>query len=58
METAPGGERPFQGGAQPVHEEPPETPGKGSSVLQVVVFGLVILVILAGLVWMLVPFGG
>ena len=50
--------RPFQGGAQPVQERPQEVPTRGQSVLQMVVFGIAVLVLVAALAWMLVPLAG
>jgi hypothetical protein len=44
-------EPPFEGGAQPVPEHPPEVPGPGRTAGQVVVIVLAVLVLLAGLVF-------
>lgn len=50
-------EPPFEGGSQPVKERPPEKPtGRGAAQTVVVVIG--VLVVLAALLWLLVPFGG
>ncbi|MBA4157209.1 MAG: hypothetical protein H0X65_07015 [Gemmatimonadetes bacterium] len=48
-------EPPFQGGAQPVPEHPPEMPKAGRSVMQVIVIAIGVLTVLAGLLWILVP---
>jgi len=47
----------FQGGSQPVAESPPEVPTGGRTVAQTIVIVLAVLVVLAGLIWILVPFG-
>jgi hypothetical protein len=49
---------PYEGGAQPVPERPPEVPTGGRTVGQVIVLVIAALVVLAGLAWILVPFGG
>lgn len=51
-------DRPFEGGAQPVREHPPEVPSAGRTVSQTIVIAVVILVVLAGILWVVVPFGG
>ncbi|HET7274919.1 MAG TPA: hypothetical protein VFI91_07045 [Longimicrobiaceae bacterium] len=51
-------ERPFEGGSQPVEDHPPEMPSGGWNVGQTVVIVLGILVVLAAILWVLVPFGG
>lgn len=51
-------EPPFEGGSQPVPEHPPEMPSGGRSVMQTVVLIVGVLVILAAVLWLLVPFGG
>jgi hypothetical protein len=48
---------PYEGGAQPVPEHPPEMPTGGRTVGQVIVLVIAALVVLAGLAWILVPFG-
>lgn len=50
-----GSEPPFQGGAQPVPEHPPEVPRGGRSVMQTIVIVVAVLAVLAGLLWILVP---
>lgn len=50
-------EPPFEGGAQPVRERPPEVPTQGRSVMQMVVVVIGVLVVLAALLWIVVPFG-
>jgi hypothetical protein len=49
---------PFEGGSQPVRERPPEAPAAGWSVMQTVVVVIAVLVVLAALLWIAVPFGG
>ena len=44
-------EKPFQGGSQPVTERPPEVPSAGRSVLQWVVIIVAVLVVLAGVLY-------
>ena len=51
-------EAPFEGGSQPVTERPPEMPTGGRSVMQAVVVVIAALVVLAAVLWLLVPFGG
>jgi len=51
-------EPPFEGGSQPVPENPPEMRTGGRSVAQAVVLIVGALVILAAILWLLVPFGG
>jgi hypothetical protein len=53
-----GAEPPFEGGSQPVPESQPEMPGPGRSAMQTVVIVVAVLVVLAALVWLLVPLGG
>lgn len=48
---------PYEGGSQPVPEHPGEVPHGGRSVLQVVVMVVAVLVILAAVLWLVVPFG-
>lgn len=50
-------EPPFEGGAQPVPEHPPEMRTGGRSVAQTVVVIVGALVLLAAILWLLVPFG-
>jgi hypothetical protein len=52
-----GGERepPFEGGAQPVPERPPEVPTGGRTALQTAVIVLAVAAVVAGLLWWLVP---
>jgi hypothetical protein len=49
--------RPFQGGAQPVTERPPEAPVPGWNVAQTIVVIVAVLAVAAALVWVLVPLG-
>lgn len=58
MEKEREGEPQFEGGAQPVPEHPPEMPGGGRTGMQVVVVVIGVLVVLAGLAWILVPMLG
>lgn len=51
-------EPPFEGGSQPVPENRPEMGTGGRSVAQTVVVIVGVLVLLAALLWLLVPFGG
>lgn len=48
---------PFEGGSQPVPERVSDTPGPGRSTLQVVVIVVAVLVLLAAVLWLVVPFG-
>jgi hypothetical protein len=48
-------EPPYEGGAQPVPEHPPEVPGPGRSVVQTIVIVIAVLVVLAALIWFLGP---
>lgn len=50
-------EPPFEGGAQPVPERPPEQASGGRTVGQTVVIVVGVLVVLAGILWLVVPFG-
>ena len=50
-------EPPFEGGSQPVPENPPETAGRGRSAAQTVVVVVGVLILLAAILWLLVPFG-
>jgi len=52
------GEPPFEGGSQPVQEKPGEVPGSGRTVVQTIVVVIAVLVFLAALLWIVVPFGG
>jgi hypothetical protein len=49
---------PFDGGSQPVQERPPDKPTAAGSVMQTVVIVIGVLVLLAALLWLVVPFGG
>lgn len=49
---------PFEGGSQPVQEKPPEKPTAAGSVMQTFVIVVGVLVVLAALLWLVVPFGG
>lgn len=50
-------ERPFEGGSQPVRERPTEPASGGRTVGQTVVIVVGVLVVLAGILWLVVPFG-
>lgn len=50
-------ERPFQGGAQPVVERPPEAPVPGWSVAQAVVVAVAAAAVIVAIVWLIVPLG-
>lgn len=52
------GEPPFEGGSQPVKEEPAEMPGGGRSAMQIVVIVIGVLVLLAALLWIVIPLSG
>jgi hypothetical protein len=52
------GEPPFEGGAQPVKEQPPEVPTPGRSVMQAVVTVVAGLVVLAAAVYFFARMGG
>jgi hypothetical protein len=54
----PRDEHPFEGGSQPVKERPPEVPSGGRTVVQKTVTAIAVLVVLAAVLWILVPFGG
>ncbi len=49
---------PYEGGSQPVPEHRPEVPTGGRSVAQTVVVIVGVLVLLAAVLWLLVPFAG
>jgi hypothetical protein len=51
-------EPPFEGGSQPVSERPSTVPKAGRTVGQTIVIAIAVLVVLAALLWILVPFGG
>ena len=51
-------EPPFEGGAQPVKEQPPEVPTPGRSVMQVVVTVVAALVVLAAAIYLFARMGG
>jgi hypothetical protein len=44
-------EPPFEGGSQPVPEHPPEVPGPGRSVMQIVVLVIALIVIVGSVVF-------
>ena len=46
---------PFEGGSQPVPERASEVPGAGRSVMQTVAVIVGVLVVLACVLWLLVP---
>lgn len=48
-------EPPYEGGSQPVPENPPEVPHGGRSALQTIVIAVGALVVLAALLWLLIP---
>jgi hypothetical protein len=48
--------RPFQGGAQPVQEKPPELPTPARAVAQQLVVAIAVLALLAAALWIAVPF--
>lgn len=50
-------EPPFDGGSQPVPERPPEQASGARTVGQTVVIVVGVLVVLAGILWLVVPFG-
>jgi hypothetical protein len=50
--TPPGDGAPYSGGSQPVSEGPPEVPGPGRSVMQIVVLAIAAMVILGALLWL------
>ena len=51
-------EPPFDGGAQPVKETPPEVPSPGRSATQVVVMAVSALVVVAALLYLFARVGG
>jgi hypothetical protein len=51
-------EPPFEGGAQPVPERPPEVATRGRSVLMIAAVALAAAVLIAAILWLLVPFAG
>ena len=51
-------EPPFEGGAQPVKEQPPEVPTPGRSVMQVLVMAVSALVVLAAVLYLVGRMGG
>lgn len=53
--TNPNQDPPFEGGSQPVRERAPEMPAGGRNVVQTVVMIVGVLVLLAALLWVLVP---
>jgi hypothetical protein len=48
-------EPPYEGGAQPVQENPQDVPTGGRTAMQTVVIAIAVLVVLAGLAWFLIP---
>lgn len=44
-------------GSEPVHEHRPESPGPGRTTAQYVIIALGALILVAALLWMLLPFG-
>lgn len=48
----------FEGGSQPVPEHPPEVATVGRSIAQTVIIVVGLLVVLAAVLWLVVPFGG
>jgi hypothetical protein len=52
MAVDPKDEPPFDGGAQPVPERPPEVPTPGRSAMQYVVIIVAALVLLAGVLYL------
>ena len=51
-------EAPYEGGSQPVREHPPEAPTAGSVLARNVVLAIAVLVVLAAVLWIVVPLGG
>ncbi|MEX2583963.1 MAG: hypothetical protein WD766_11845 [Gemmatimonadota bacterium] len=49
---------PFEGGSQPVPERPTKTPTGGRAAVQTVIVAIAILVLVAAILWLIVPFGG
>ena len=50
--------RPSEGGSEPVVEHRAEVPRGGRSVAQTIVIVLVVLVLVAAVLWIAIPFGG
>jgi hypothetical protein len=48
-------EPPFEGGAQPVPEIPPDMPGAGHTFWRTVMVVIAVLVIIAAIAWVLTP---
>lgn len=48
-------EPPFEGGAQPVPENPPDMPGGGNIAWKIVVVVIAVLAIIFGIAWLLTP---
>jgi hypothetical protein len=42
-------------GSAPVEEHPPESPGPGRSTVQYLVIGLAVLILLAAVLWLVLP---
>ncbi len=53
MTDTTGREPPFEGGSQPVKQQPPEVPGPGRSAMQWFVIVLAVLLLLGSLVYFL-----
>lgn len=51
-------DRPLEGGARPVPEHRAEVPKGGRTVGQTIVIALVILIVIAAVLWIAVPFAG
>jgi hypothetical protein len=51
----PDDEPPYEGGSQPVPEDRPEMETGGRSVIQTVVVVIAVLVLLAAILWLLIP---
>lgn len=52
------GDPPFDGGAQPVKEKRAEVPKAGRTAGQTIIVIVCALVLLAAVLWIIVPFGG
>lgn len=48
---------PRDDGSEPVEEHPPESPGPGRSTAQYAIMALAALILIAALLWLLLPFG-
>lgn len=65
VDDQPGGDvedledrRPRDDGTEPVHEQPPEAPGPARSGAQYLVVGIGVLMVVAALLWFLLPIAG